>query len=321
MCRRKRRPLRETASGSRKMKSKWFVFFFVLAGLAAVAAGQDGGIEKNIVYGTVDGVELKMDLAKPSAGSTPCPALVCIHGGAWESGSKDGYAPFIGQFAAHGYVTAAVEYRFAPKYPWPAQIEDAKCAVRYLRAHAKELNIDPDKIAALGDSAGGHLALLLGLMDPKDGLEGKGGNPGVSSKVQAVVNLFGPTDMRVWRVAPEAEKEFATNLGKGSEKMLAEFLGTADRSAPVMVLASPVTYINAGDPPILTFHGTKDPIVSIDQAKLLHAALKKAGVRERLVVMEDQGHGWPGLLLIDTIMQGLDFLDSVLKVPAPGPAR
>jgi acetyl esterase/lipase len=208
---------------------------------------------------------------------------------------------------------ASVEYRLLPKYRWPAQIEDVKCAVRYLRAHAKELNIDPSEIGAIGDSAGGHLVLLLGLMDPKDDLEGNGGSPGLSSKVQAVVNLFGPTDLRVWRALPEGEPGMEKEFGKNSEQLLADLVGTSDRAAPVVLQASPVNYIDKADPPILTFHGTKDPIVPFEQAKLLHSALEKAGVRQKLVPIQDAGHGWQGPQLIDTVRQGLEFFDSVLK--------
>ncbi len=298
------------------MKKRFGLIIGVLLASGAVFA-QGVTVEKDVVYGHAGGVDLKMDIAKPPTSDTSLPALVCIHGGAWQTGSKDGYAPFIERFATNGYVTAAVEYRFAPEHPWPAQIEDVKCAVRYLRANAKELNINPDKIAALGDSAGGHLALLLGLMDTGDGLEGDGGNPGVSSKVQAVINLFGPTDMRIWRVLPEAEEEFKKNTGKGTDEILQDLVGTIDRTAPVMAQISPIVYVNEGDPPILTFHGTKDPIVPFEQAPLLHAALKKAGIQERLVEMEGAGHGWQGPQLIQTLLEGFMFLDLVMKSPAP----
>jgi len=295
------------------MRAKWFVVWVGLCTIPLVAWAQEVAVEKDIVYGRSGDVDLKLDLAKPPGAKGPSPGLVCIHGGAWETGNKEAYDPFIRQFAAHGYVTAAVEYRLAPKYPWPAQIEDVKCAVRYLRARAKDLNIDPEKIGAIGDSAGGHLSLLLGLMDPKDGLEGNGGNPGLSSKVQVVVNLFGPTDMRTWRLLPEAEAPFAVTLGKSWAQMITEFLGTSDRNAPVMVQASPITYVNRGDPPILTFHGTKDPIVPIKQAKQLHEALQKAGVQQKLVVMEGAGHGWEGEQLAKTVQEGMQFLDAVFN--------
>ena len=310
---------------------KAFVFVlcaFLTLAVAALAQAPPGvSVEKDVTYGRTDGVDLKLDLAKPAAGNGPVPAIVCIHGGAWMSGSKSAYEPIIRQFADAGYVAAAVEYRFAPKHKWPAQVEDVKCAVRYLRAHAKELNIDPNKTGAIGDSAGGHLALLLGLMDPKDGLEGNGGNPPVyrsviraamSSKVQAVVNIYGPVDLRTWHVLPEAEAAAAQAFGKSSEDMLADFIGTSDRTAALMAQASPVTYVNAGDPPILTFHGTKDQIVPFDQAKALQAALEKAGVTQKLVPLEGGGHGLDPLQIAIVSQQALAFFDSYLKgTPVP----
>lgn len=165
------------------MNRRLVVLLMVLCLPMCLSFGQEVIFEKDVIYGHSSGVDLKMDLAKPAKSSGPVPALLGIHGGAWSSGDKSLYEPFIRQFAANGYVAAAVEYHFAPTHQWPAQIEDAKCAVRYLRAHAKELNIDPNKIGVIGDSAGGHLCLLLGLMDPKDGLQGTGGNPEQSSKV------------------------------------------------------------------------------------------------------------------------------------------
>jgi acetyl esterase/lipase len=278
-------------------------------------------VEKDVVYGHADGVDLKLDLAKPPSGDGPFPAVVCIHGGAWQMGDKNGYEGLIRQLATQGYVAAAVEYRLAPKQKWPAQIEDCKCAVRYLRAHAKELKIDAKKFGALGDSAGGHLSLLLGLMDATDGLEGNGGNPEQPSKVQAVVNLYGPSDLRTWVVRPDANKKAEQALSTTPESILEDFLGTSNRESTVMAKASPITYINAGDPPILTFHGAKDDIVPIEQAKTLHAALEKAGIAQKLVVVEDAGHGWGGAKRVSTAMQSVAFFDAQLKASAPAPKQ
>ena len=290
------------------MKTKLTLFVLGLAFAVATAMGQDIAVQKDLVYGKAGGVELKLDLAKPAPASAPVPAILCVHGGGWSGGSKDGYTDLLKQFAAHGYVAAAVEYRFVPQYPWPAQIEDVKCAVRWLRAHAKELNLDPDRIAAMGDSAGGHLSLMLGLMDPKDGLEGDGGNAGFSSKVQAVVNKYRPTDMRLWHPIPEPGK-----TGDASDDVLIKLVGTKDRTDPAVLQLSPVHYIDANDPPILTFHGSADPLVPVDQGKLLHEALKKAGVREKLVIVEGAGHGWGGRQFKKTQRQTLEFLDGVFK--------
>lgn len=295
------------------MKKKPMLIVLGLAVAAMAALAQDIPVQKDLVYGKAGGVELKLDLAKPAPVPAPVPAILCVHGGGWSGGSKDGYTDLLKQFAAHGYVAAAVEYRFVPQYPWPAQIEDVKCAVRYLRAHAKELNLDPNRIAAMGDSAGGHLSLMLGLMDSKDGLEGDGGNAGFSSKVQAVVNKYGPTDMRVWRPAPEPGK--TEDL---SDDLLMKLLGTKDRNAPAVLQLSPIHYIDANDPPILSFHGTADNLVPVEQAKLLHEALKKAGVREKLVIVDGAGHGWGGKQFENTQRQTVEFLDSVFKFSPPG---
>ena len=294
----------------------------LLAFTAFAQAPQGVTTEKDVIYGNSDGVDLKMDIVKPAPGPGPVPAVVCIHGGAWQVGSKNDYGLIAGLVASHGFVAAAVEYRLAPKHKWPAQIEVVKCAVRYLRAHAKELNSLPDKIGAVGDSAGGHLSLLLGLMDPKDGLEGKGGNLEQSSKVQAVVNLYGPTDLRLWHATPEAEAMAKKDMGKGFEDMMVDLLGTSDRKAPVMAQMSPVMYISAGDAPILTFHGNKDIVVPVEQGKLLHAALEKAGLTQKLVIVEDAGHGLDPLQLATAAQQAFEFFDLHLlgKKPAAPPS-
>src|SRR5207253_7695708 len=126
--------------------------------------------------------------------SGPSPVVMYVHGGGWTSGDKSWVDGVLkeSEFTGRGYLVAAVNYRLAPQYRWPAQIEDVKCAVRYLRANAATYNIDPNRIGAWGTSAGGHLVALMGLAGPDAGLEGKGGNPDQSSRVQAVVDMFGP---------------------------------------------------------------------------------------------------------------------------------
>ena len=267
-------------------------------------------VTHDVVYGNANGVDLKLDLATPRSGAGPFPAVLCVHGGAWQAGSKGDFDFLIREFAKKGYVAASAEYRMAPKYIWPAEIEDVKCVVRYLRAHAKELNIDPDNIYATGASAGGHLVLLLGLTGPKDGLEGTGGNPEQSSRVQAVANFYGPADLRLWNVAPKDDTPEQKAMLESSKKILEDFLGTSDRNAPILAQASPITYIDGTDVPIITFHGTKDDVVSVEQAKLLHAALEKAGVPQKLVLVEGEGHGWGGKKMDDSIQQTLSFFEA-----------
>jgi acetyl esterase/lipase len=259
-------------------------------------------IQKDVVYGKAGDVELKLDLAVPQSGDGPFPLLVFIHGGGWAGGSKIQYDGAIAEWAKRGYVAATVEYRFAPKYKFPAQVEDVKCAVRYLRSRAKELKINPEKVGACGDSAGGHLSLMLGLMDSKDGLEGESGHADQSSKVQAVVNYYGPTDFTVSGTFSPLVVGLVTN-----------FLGTGDRAAPECAQASPITYVNKGDPPVLTFQGTKDPLVPEDQAKRLHEALKKAGIDEHLEIIQNGGHGFAGKDFELTAKMSFEFFEKNLK--------
>ncbi len=151
-------------------------------------------VERGLVYGKGNGTELRLDLAHPGNGSGPFPALVCLHGGGWKQGNRADLEKTIEALAGHGYVAVTVSYRLSPQAKFPAQIEDCKAAVRWLRANAAKYHINPDRIGALGFSAGAHLACLLGTTDPRDGLEGAGGNAAQSSRVQAVVSFFGPTD-------------------------------------------------------------------------------------------------------------------------------
>jgi acetyl esterase/lipase len=280
---------------------------------AGPGTAKDVLIEKGIVYGKAGGVSLRLDLARPR-GEGPFPLVVCLHGGGWQLGDRSAHHGTIRLLARHGYVAATVGYRLAPKHRWPAQVEDAKCAVRYLRSRAKELKIDPDRVGALGDSAGGHLALLLGLTDPKDDLEGSGGHARFPSKVRAVVNYYGPTDLRSWEPTPlgDVMLKVATR-GRDGDGLLKDLAGTADRKAPVIARLSPITYVDAKDSAVLTFQGTDDPLVLLSQAKALHEALKKAGVPERLEVLKGAGHGWGGKLKERTDRLMLDWFDKHLK--------
>jgi acetyl esterase/lipase len=266
---------------------------------------------RDVVYGHAGGVDLKLDLAVPMQGDGPFPAVVCIHGGAWQAGKKEDMEFFARHLADHGYVAATVSYRLAPAHLWPAQIEDVKCAVRYLRAHAKELNIDPANIFATGASAGGHLSLMLGLMDPKDGLEGAGGHAEFPSTVRGVANFFGPTEFKVWTAAGETDAAKPEDKKSQAQQILEAWLGTSDRSSGVVRQASPITYVRAGNPPILTFQGTTDEIVPASQATLLHEALEQAGVQQKLVLMEGEGHGWGGEKMDGSMQETVTFFEGI----------
>lgn len=276
------------------------------------AHANDITIKEGITYAIVDGTELKLDLASPT-GEGPFPAIVYIHGGGWYEGDRQRMRPEIEAAARHGYVAAAISYRlmdFDEKKRetttatdnFPAQVHDVKAAVRFLRAHAKEYNIDPQYIGAVGGSAGGHLSLMLGLTDSKANLEGQGGNLNQSSRVQAVVNLFGPTEM--------------TSCYKNSivPWIFRLFLDGTPQEVPKRYQrASPITYVSKDDPPVLTIHGDRDLLVPVEQAKKLDKAMTSAGASHTLLILEDQGHGFKGESAKQAHKAAWKFLDKHLK--------
>ncbi len=218
-----------------------------------------------IIPGPLGGRKLLLDMYSPEKLDHPVPCLIFIHGGGWAAGNKKDYAYYAVRFAQRGYVVASIGYRFVQEARFPACIEDAKCAVRFLRSHAAEYNIDPEKIAAIGGSAGGHLSLMLGLTPDKPELEGQGGWPGVSSKVAAVVDLYGPTDCTVptARVHP----------------ILTRAIGKSYEQAPELyALASPLEHVTSNAPPILIFQGNIDDLVPVTQSDALAEKLKALGL-------------------------------------------
>lgn len=247
-------------------------------------------LQSDIVYGRAGEVELKLDLIQPD-GSGPFPLVICVHGGAWMSGSKSGYLPVMQMLAANGYAAAAVEYRFAPVHKFPAQLDDVRTAVKYLRLHASELKIDPERLTLMGDSAGGHLVLMLGAKEHFPGVRG-------------VINLCGPSDISRWQAAPAGEKA----IGMTTNHLLETVFGTSDRSSPVLRNASPLYFIAKGGPAVLTLHGDADPTVKLEQSEWLHQALRKAGAPEKLVILEGAGHGFQGEHLQRAIAAVVAFL-------------
>jgi acetyl esterase/lipase len=258
---------------------------------------------RNLEYGTGGGETLKLDLALPEKKSDkPLPVVVMIHGGGWARGNKDGHIQQIFGFAQQGYAAANVQYRFAPKHKFPAQVEDVKCAVRYLRANAETYNLNKDRIGAIGFSAGAHLSMLLGTMDKDDGLEGDGGNADQSSKVQAVVAYFGPTDL--------SADDYPANV----VALIDDLVGAKVGEKPELrKAASPVTYVSAGDAPTLIYQGTKDRLVPHSQAYKMADALTKAGVPGRVELLLGADHGWAGKELQHTVAGTTAFFAEHLK--------
>lgn len=257
-------------------------------------------LKENVVYGTVGGEQLTLHLAQPQ-GAGPFPGVLFIHGGGWSGGKKDDHKNEALEAAKRGYVAVTVGYRLAPKSKFPAQVEDVKCAVRWMRAHAAELKLNPKKLGAVGFSAGAHLAMMLGTMEKEDGLDEAGGWAEQSSKVQAVVEFAGPTDL-------------LAEIPEVSKGILKNFLGgTAEELKDAYRRASPITYVTAGDAPMLLYQGTEDPLVPWQQAQLMAQAMAKAKVPGRVELLLGAGHGWGGTDLQDSVRGMWEFLERNLK--------
>lgn len=276
----------------------------ILACVEMPACADEPEIKKDydVVYKTVGGRELKLDVASPAEGEGPFPAVIAIHGGAWRAGKKEDTRQVIEMFARQGYVAMSPQYRFCPDDKFPAQVHDVKAAVRWLKAHAEEYKLDPERIGVTGFSAGGHLALMLGVTDSDDGLEGDVSEGEPDTRVKAVVNYFGPTDLG------------AEDIPDVSKPLVKDFLGGTPQEKPEATKqASPVTYVTDDDPPILTFQGTKDPLVPYTQAVKLGEAQTRSGVGGRVELLVGAGHGWGAPDMERTFHETLDFFNRYLK--------
>lgn len=227
---------------------------------------------------------LDLYLPKQRADNQPLPVVVHIHGGGWSGGSRAGYASGAAGLAAMGkYAAVSVGYRLSGEAKWPAQIHDCKAAIRWIRGHAKEFNLDPDRIGATGGSAGGHLVTLLGLTAGVKELEGNLGEfTALGSGVTCVVNVCGPTDMTTVLIPGATTDDPAVSGLLGGP--VRDRLDLAKQS-------SPLTYVTASAVPIMTIHGTKDMRVNFTNAAKLDAALKKVGTISLLIPVTDAGHG------------------------------
>jgi acetyl esterase/lipase len=238
-------------------------------------------------YASPAGEPLLMDLRVPT-GPGPHPVILYLHSGAWITGDRFG-GPAIRQ-ASRGYAVASIEYRLAPKHIWPAQVEDAKAAVRWLRANATRFQLDPNRIGVFGTSAGGHIGAILGTSNGVDSLEGvELGNAQFSSSVKVVVDLYGPTDL----LQIEAQKLPCIPLDGNDPRMPPSLL----MGCPIQeckertATANPITYVTKNDPPFLILHGMLDCLVPYKQSVILHDALRAKGVDSRLVLLPNGQHG------------------------------
>jgi acetyl esterase/lipase len=263
-------------------------------------------IQRDVAYGPHE--RNKLDLIYFPESDHPLPVIVWVHGGAWKAGSKDN-SPAL-RFLARGYAVASINYRYSTQATFPAQIEDCKAAVRWLRANAKGFHLDADHFGAWGASAGGHLVALMGTAGDVKEFDNYGYNKGISSRVQAVCDWFGPTDF-----SKEAEQSGPNPVFDRTKPDApeAELVGGPLAEHPDRVKrANPITYIKKDCPPFLIIHGDKDNIVPVGQSKLLDDALKAAGVESTLMIVPGAGHG-PGIDTPERFKQVEEFFDKHLK--------
>lgn len=276
-------------------------------GPSLTGSASDPHLELNVVYSSPNGNDLKMNFVRP-AGNGPFPLVLCIHGGGWQFGSHNEYLDFQKAFAAAGIASASVQYRFAPKSRFPAQLDDITASVRFLVGNHKRFRIDPDRLGMTGGSAGGHLALLAAFTEIK------------GCSVKAVVNIAGPTDLRTFSSSSSGDAAMKAALKRTSAELLEDLLGTKDRKTAIYAKASPVTLIHKNVPAVLTIHGTDDDIVPFSQAEALHAALKKAGATERLFPIKGGGHDfakWPEKERLAVAVEIIEYFKTHLKSTEP----
>ncbi len=267
----------------------------------------------NLEFANVDGQSLRLDLYIPD-GRGPFPVVVSIHGGSWTSGTRNEGLAILQ--LNRGYAVANIDYRLAPEWTFPAQIEDCKAAIRWLRANAARFQLDSTSIGVIGLSAGGHLAALLGTSGGDMALEGPDlGNAGYSSRVQAVVDYFGPTDLlKIKEQAPDCIPGDPDDPNEPPSLLI----GCPIRSCPEKAeMANPIRYVTPDDPPFLILHGTSDCLVPWRQSKILDEALDQAGVDSTLVLVPFAEHADPLFLLPSIQDQVNEFLDRNLKRSRP----
>lgn len=275
-------------------KMNWFVHYMNVRGLAAILlfaapllraqelarewaslVGQRFRAERDVVYRTAPGgAELKLDLYIPYD-NKPRPTMVYIHGGGWQTGSKEQYVLWYLPYLQLGYSVAAVQYRLSGVAPAPAAVEDCRCAFRWVARNGAKYGIDPNRLVLTGGSAGGHLVLLTAMLD--ESFDATCNDPGPAPKARAVINYYGATDL-------------VEMLAENRANITRWFRGPGDASELARRL-SPLTWVRTGVPPVLTLHGDADATIPISHATRLHEALTQAGVANQLVTIPGGAHG------------------------------
>lgn len=294
-----------------------FALVFLFAWGASPAPAQQKG--SKLPEGTAEHRDLRygehkerntLDLFIPRS-DRPMPLIVWVHGGAWLGGSKDGGNPAL-PFLAKGYAVASINYRLSQHAVYPAQIQDCKEAIRFLRANAKKYNLNPDAFGAWGASAGGHLVALLGTTNGvKDLMVANSPHKDTSDRVQCVVDFFGPTDLT--KMAAQAGPKSAIDHNSATSPESKLVGGAIPENKEKAAKANPIGYVTKETAPFLILHGDSDPLVPLAQSELLHEALTKAGVASELVVIKEGGHGGPGFASPENQEKIASFFERHLK--------
>ena len=231
---------------------------------------------KDIEYKKIDSVSLQLDVYRKKGLNAPAPAIIFVHGGSWRTGKRQDYLPYLIDYAEKGYVAVTVSYRLQQVAKFPAAVSDVICAVKWVKTHAKEYGIDPERIALLGASAGGHLVLMAAYANNEPMFNDDPCPSEIDAGVKAVVNFYGPVDLTTpYAISRNEVKDF---MG-----------GTYDEYFELYHLASPITYVSEDSPPTLIFHGTIDSLVPVSQADSLDAMLTRMHVPHEYYKLK----GWP----------------------------
>jgi len=256
--------------------------------------------DPGVVYSTVGG-RMEMDVVRPR-NAAGAPAVVLIHGGGFRRGNRQSQLPLAVKLAERGYVAAAVTYRLSPRNQFPAPVHDVKAAVRFLRANAVRFNLDGSRVCAWGGSAGGHLALMLGLTAGVAEFEGSGPNQDQPSSVNCVVNYYGPTDFT---------QSYAKSVD--AAEVLPLFLGgNLELARAAHIKASPLNWVTPAAAPVLSVHGTQDAYVAYEHSVWLTSRLLDAGVAAEIETLSGAGHGFRGADAERAEARGFAFLEKHL---------
>jgi acetyl esterase/lipase len=278
----------------------------LVLGACGAAAGARAAVTTDVVYATVDGQALGLDLYQPD-GATKGPLLVWVHGGAWEAGSKAGMP--LTALVERGYSVASIDFRPASKAPFPGQVHDIKAAIRFLRAHAARFGYDAARIGILGASSGGHLAAAVGTSNGERPFEGTlGEHAAESSDVQAIVSYFGASNLTTILAQ---STPFGVGIREPALKRLLGALPKDDETAARS--ASPVFHVDARDPPLLLLHGDQDPQMPINQSHELEGAYERNGHEVELIVVHGAAHGGDAFFAPDNVERVAAFLDEHLR--------